>query len=297
MKYNSKTKNKGIELMLKYRGGKRREIKHIEPYIPNYTNRYIEPFLDGGALFFHLNPEKAIINDINKPLMEFYNGIKYDYNQVKRELAELEGLYVTNRTDFEKRKAISPEEKVHDSNEDLYYKMRELFNNPEQTELHPATVYFYINKTAYSGMIRYNQSGEFNVPYGRYKNFNTSLIKDEHHELLKRTKVMSTDYYEVFKLAEDDDFIFMDPPYDSVFNDYGNTQMEDGFSEDMHRKLAEDFYNLSTKAMIAIGKTDLTYELYHKNIVHRYGKSYAVNIRNRFKSESNHIIVTNYDIK
>lgn len=283
--------------MLKYRGGKSKEIKEIIKYVPEFTGRYIEPFFGGGALFFYLEPEKAIINDINKPLMDFYINVRENYKIVKDELNVIEKQYKENRNKFEMLKNLNPNDRVEDNNEDLYYKMRSLFNLEDYTTLNWATVYYFINKTAYSGMIRYNKEGKFNVPYGRYKNFNTDLISIEHSNLLKKSIIMNTDYSKVFELSDKDDFIFLDPPYDCVFNDYGNLESENGFTEEMHRKLADDFKKLNAKAMMVIGKTELTEELYGEYIVHEYDKSYAVNIRNRFKSESKHILVCNYDIK
>ena len=88
--------------------------------------------------------------------------------------------------------------------------------------------------------------------------------------------------------------MFLDPPYDCIFNDYGNIEAVNGFDEAEHRRLASDFRNLKCKAMMVIGKTPLTVELYGDLIKDEYFKSYAVNIRNRFKSESKHIVVTNY---
>ena len=72
--------------MLKYRGGKSRELSEIKKYIPSFEGRYIEPFFGGGALFFDLEPQNAIINDINKSLMDFYRGIRNDFLDVKSEL-------------------------------------------------------------------------------------------------------------------------------------------------------------------------------------------------------------------
>lgn len=144
-------------------------------------------------------------------------------------------------------------------------------------------------------MIRYNSKGEYNVPYGRYKNFNTSLITDRHHQLLSNnTVIYNTDYKEIFALTERNDFVFLDPPYDCVFSDYGNEEYKDGFNEENHRQLALDFQNLNCKAMMVIGATPLTRELYRDNIVAEYDKNYSVNIRNRFQAEAVHLIVTNY---
>ena len=105
---------------------------------------------------------------------------------------------------------------------------------------------------------------------------------------------MSGDYSKVFEMATEKDFMFLDPPYDCIFNDYGNIDFKNGFDEEQHRRLAADFRNLSCKALMIIGKTELTEELYGEFVKGEYEKSYAVNIMNRFKSESMHIIVTNY---
>ena len=102
------------------------------------------------------------------------------------------------------------------------------------------------------------------------------------------------DYSKIFDMLSNDDFVFLDPPYDCVFSDYGNEDYKDGFGEDEHRRLASDFRNLPCKALLVIGKTSLTEELYGDLIVEEYDKSYSVNIRNRFKADAKHIIVTNY---
>ncbi len=172
--------------------------------------------------------------------------------------------------------------------------MRDAFNHKINTQYLDSVIYFFINKTAYSGMIRYNAEGKYNVPFGRYKNFNTKLITDEHFKLLQRTEIYNYDYSKIFDMTKDGDFIFLDPPYDCVFSDYGNENYKEGFGEDEHRRLANDFKNLSSKALLVIGKTPLTEELYNKFIVEEYDKFYSVNIRNRFKADAKHIIVTNY---
>jgi len=155
-------------------------------------------------------------------------------------------------------------------------------------------LYFFINKTAYSGMIRYNNNGEYNVPFGRYPNLNTKLVTQQHSELLQRAELYSVDYREIFDMAQEDDFIFLDPPYDCVFNDYGNIDLMNGFDETEHRRLAADFRNLNCRALMVIGKTPLTEELYGDYIFDEYYKNYSVNIRNRFNNDKMHIVVKNY---
>lgn len=280
--------------MIKYRGGKSREIPNIMWHIPRFRGHYVEPFFGGGALFFYLEPRLAIINDINEKLIGFYRGVRDDYVNLRHELDEVERLYTQNRNEFETLKALHPDERVEDRNEDLYYRLRAMFNDIEPKEYSDALLYYYINKTAYSGMIRYNAKGEFNVPYGRYAHLNTDSVTRSHSLLLRRAEIFSGDYSDIFNMCTQDDFVFLDPPYDCVFSDYGNEEYKDGFNEDCHRKLAQDFANLPCKALMVIGRTPLTEELYGNNIVDEYQKSYAVNIRNRFKSVATHIVVANY---
>lgn len=280
--------------MLKYRGGKSKEISHFVNNMPSDYDRYIEPFLGGGALYFYLEPEHAIINDVNKKLFLFYQEIKDFYALARAQLDEIQAIYEKNQKEYEAKKQVCPDERIENKNEAFYYYMRDMFNHKMEREYLESVIYFFINKTAYSGMIRYNANGEYNVPFGRYKNLNTQLVTDKHYELLKRTEIFNEDYSVIFNMARGDDFIFLDPPYDCVFSDYGNETYKDGFGEDEHRRLANDFINLPCKSLLVIGKTPLTEKLYKKYIVEEYDKSYAVNIRNRFKAGAKHIIVTNY---
>ena len=277
--------------ILKYRGGKSKELKYYLNHIENEQfNRYFEPFFGGGATYFSLEPEYAIINDINSKLVNFYLDVKNNFTQLKSELYQLEKTYEENQERYQILKNLNPNERVHNENEDLYYEIRKEFNYPTGKMLE-GTIYFFINKTAYSGMIRYNKKGEYNVPFGRYKNFNTDLINEKHNILLQNTEIFNTDYSEIFNMATPNDIMFLDPPYDCIFNDYGN---EGGFNENEQRRLAEDFINLDTRALMVIAKTPLTEELYRNFIVDEYDKNYSVNIRNRFKSEAKHIVIKNY---
>lgn len=280
--------------MIKYRGGKSKEISNIMWHIPRFRGRYIEPFFGGGSLFFYLEPREAIINDINSKLMAFYRGVRDDYDCLRKELDEVETIYTRNRVQFEKLKVLHPGEHVKNKNEELYYRLRDMFNGLTDKCYSDALLYYFINKTAYSGMIRYNAKGEFNVPFGRYQHLNTDKVTVSHSMLLQKAEIMNVDYSEVFSRCNSDDFIFLDPPYDCVFSDYGNEEYKDGFNEDSHRKLAQAFATLPCKALMVIGKTPLTEELYGDNIVDEYEKVYAVNIRNRFKAGATHIVVANY---
>ena len=284
--------------IIKYRGGKSREIQEFQRFIPETFDNYIEPFFGGGAVFFFLEPENSILNDINDRLMNFYGQVRNNYQDLSRELFELQQIYERNQIEFTNNRAevVNPDIRIENLNEALYYRIRDMYNGVIEPDYMQGTLYYFINKTAYSGMIRFNQQGEFNVPFGRYVNFNTRMITTQHCDLLNRAELLNTDYSNIFEQSGPNDFMFLDPPYDCTFNDYGNLNMQNGFDEEHHRRLAADFRNLNCQAMMVIGRTELTEELYRNSIIHEYPKNYSVNIRNRFNANASHIVVTNYRV-
>lgn len=276
--------------IIKYRGGKTRELPNIMQHVPRFAGRYVEPFFGGGALFFYLEPRQAIVNDINAKLMHFYAGVRDNYAELRAELDGIETIYDANRREFDSQKSLHPDERVDDKNETLYYAMRDMYNGRRPKVWSEAALYYYINKSAYSGMIRYNANGDFNVPFGRYRSLGTASLTASHSRLLQRAELFNADYADIFAMCGPDDFVFLDPPYDCVFSDYGN----DGFGEAEHRRLAHDFASLPCKALMVIGRTRLTEQLYGDYIIDEYQKNYSVNIRNRFKAGATHIVVANY---
>ena len=188
--------------VLKYRGGKSKEISHFLKYIPTDYGCYFEPFLGGGAVFFHLEPQRAVINDVNSRLMQFYSELRDSYPTMREQLDAVQKMYEENQADFKKRKALAPDQKVPNGNEELYYHLRDLFNHQEKGQqqlnlyglpdnLLPGVIYFFINKTAYSGMLRFNAAGEYNVPFGRYPNLNTQLVTEAPSRLLQNAKLLT----------------------------------------------------------------------------------------------------------
>ena len=188
-----------VNPVLKYRGGKSREIPHFLQYIPDDFGRYMEPFFGGGAVYFYLEPDNAVINDVNARLMTFYKQLRDQYPLMREQLDAIQRLYVENQKEYGRLKALRPEERVPNANEELYYHMRTLFNHPDGSYL-DGVVYFFINKTAYSGMIRYNSSGEYNVPFGRYPNLNTRLVTQNHSALLQGAELYHVDYRQIFSM-------------------------------------------------------------------------------------------------
>ena len=127
--------------VLKYRGGKSREIPHFLQHIPTHFDRYIEPFFGGGSLYFYIEPRDALINDVNTRLMTFYTQLRDQYPLMRRQLDEIEQTYERNQTEYKRLKALSPGERVPNDNEALYYRMRDSFNRLRESEYLDGVLY------------------------------------------------------------------------------------------------------------------------------------------------------------
>lgn len=257
--------------IVKWSGGKKDEIKHFEHMIPTDIATYVEPFFGGGAVFFHLQPAKAVVSDVHKELVDFYNALK-----------------VGRGSD------IHTFLKEHPNDEDTYYKVRDHFK--VETALDNAKRFYYLRKTCFRGMLRYNRDGKFNIPYGRYKTYNFDELLDEKYQrVFDGTDVRNDSFETIFEMCDDPkNFIFLDPPYDSEFTDYGYCS----FGKDEHRRLANCFKQSKARCMMVIGKTPFIEELYDGYIKKEYYKKYAFKIHsNRVGDEINktHVVITNYD--
>jgi len=264
-----KITNKSLNPIVKWSGGKKDELNNIIPYIPNNYDIYLEPFIGGGALFFNQNPDKAVINDVHKELTDFYTAIKN---------GNAGAIY-----DFMKS---------HPNDEATYYKVRSYDNTDA---LDNAKRFYYLRKTCFRGMLRYNSKGEFNIPYGRYKTYNFEEIKNKEYEtLLKRTEIFNKSFEAIFNdYNNSNNFMFLDPPYDSEFTDYGYCT----FGKEEQKKLAKCFKETSIKCLMIIGKTPFIEELYKDYIVGEYDKKYRFKLHSgRVGDEINtkHLIIKNY---
>lgn len=221
---------------VKWAGGKRQILSRINEYVqdsigdnPDYT--YIEPFLGGGAVFFSLQPKKAIINDLNEDLINAYKIIKSD------EYLEL----------IKRLKKFSDE--YHQSPDEFYYDVRawdrtENWMN-EHDNVDRAARMIFLNHTCYNGLYRVNSKGQFNTPMGRYRN---PLICDETnikeiHEYLSNPEnhieIMNGSYEDAIKKAKDGDAIYIDHPYDYEDDDGFTKYQMAGFSFADFQKLKE----------------------------------------------------------
>jgi len=261
---------KPLKPLIKWSGGKGDEIKQFEKYIPSDYDTYIEPFIGGGAVFFNLAPKKAIISDVHTELVDLYTNIGQG-----------------NAAEIYKFMEQSP------NDEDTYYNIRDkmVISN----SLDNAKRFYYQRKTCFRGMLRYNKNGKFNIPFGRYKTINYADLKNKDYEtLLARTTVLHKSFEHVFENYNDENnFMFLDPPYDSEFTDYGYCQFEKKEQE----KLAKCFKETKIKCLMIIGKTKFIEELYEGFIVEEYEKNYRFKLYGgRVGEEINtkHLVIKNY---
>lgn len=255
--------------LVKWSGGKGDELEEILKYLPESYDTYLEPFIGGGALYFHLNPVKAVINDIHPELVKLYKAIGSGQSS-----------------------AIKNFMTAHPNTEDEYYKVREL---EPGVDVEIGARFYYLRKTCFRGMLRYNSSGKFNIPYGKYKTINyDDLDNPDYAELLGRTTVLNGDFMNIFtSYNSPNNFMFLDPPYDSVFTDYGYCT----FGRPEQERLAAAFKATQIKCLMVIGETDYIKELYKDYIVGRYPKKYKFKIHSgRVGEEINvyHLVIKNY---
>lgn len=194
---------------LKWAGGKRWQVPHLRPLWEPYAHRrLVEPFCGGLAVTLGLQPERALLNDANPHLMNFYRWLK-------------KGLRVTVPTE---------------NREDLFYQHRDRFNallrtGKSETQ-EAAALFYYLNRTGYNGLCRFNSKGEFNVPFGQYKTISYAKSFPAYREAFESWEFTAGDF-ETIPLRPDD-FVYADPPYDVEFTAYA----QGGFSWDDQERTA-----------------------------------------------------------
>ena len=261
-----------LKPLVKWSGGKGDEIKNFIKYFPTTMNAYLEPFIGGGSVYFYLNPIKSVISDVHVDLIDLYRSIADGHSQ---------DIY-----DFMEE---------HPNVDKTYYEIRDhmIIND----SLDNAKRFYYQRKTCFRGMLRYNLSGKFNIPFGKYKSINyVDLKNDKYEKLLKNTEILKEDFEYIFKNYNDaNNFMFLDPPYDSEFTDYGYCK----FERKEHEKLAVLFKETKIKCLMVIGKTKFIEELYKDYIVDEYEKKYRFKLyAGRIGDEINtkHLIIMNYKL-
>jgi len=233
---------------VKWAGGKRQLLPQMEKYFPKHYNRYIEPFIGGGAVFFHLIPENSIISDNNPDLINCYKVIKDDVERLIKSLKK--HIY----------------EKIY------YYEIRALDRDvkkfAELSDIEKASRSIYLNKTGYNGLYRVNSKGLFNVPFGRHKN---PKICDETNlrnvsQTLKKVEIFLGSFEICLDFVEKDDFIYFDPPYfplsdTALFTSY----TKNSFDKSSQLKLFEVFMELNERGcnlMLSNSYSEFILDLY-----------------------------------
>jgi len=259
-----------LKPLVKWSGGKSDEIKTFAKYIPTDYDTYLEPFIGGGAVFFNLSPKTAVISDVHTELTDLYQSVGQGYAP-----------------------AIGEFMAAHPNEEAEYYRVRD--EMVVETPLDNAKRFYYLRKTCYRGMLRYNKSGKFNIPFGKYKTVNFEDMQNpKYTELLARTTVLKTGFEQIFaEYNSPQNFMFLDPPYDSEFTDYGYCK----FGRPEHEALAKCFKETQIRCLMIIGKTDFIMDLYRDYVVDEYDKKYRFKLHSgRVGSEINttHLVIKNY---
>ncbi|MDD5309438.1 MAG: DNA adenine methylase [Deltaproteobacteria bacterium] len=230
---------------LKWAGGKRQLLRELLQYRPKKWGCYHEPFVGGGAVFFDLRPERAVLCDSNKELIDCYIAVRDQVDKVIHAL------------------------KKHHHDKEYYYQIRE--QNPDK--LNPATRaarMIYLNKTGFNGLYRVNSKNFFNVPFGRYVN---PTICDESNlracsAALQHIDILCSPFENVLKRARAGDFVYFDPPYvplsfTSSFTSYteGKFSMED---QTLLRDVAVKLKNRGVFVLLSNSSAPAVMELYSK---------------------------------
>ena len=233
---------------VKWAGGKRQLISQMEEYLPQSYNKYIEPFIGGGALFFHIKPKTAVLIDINEELINCYNVIK---NNVSELIGSL---------------------KKHKNDKEYYYQVRsadrEIESFKKWTNVEKASRTIFMNRCCYNGLYRVNSKGEFNTPFGSYKNpkFCNEINLNAVHETLKNARIIQGSFEKCLEYAETDDFVYFDPPYHPLSETANFTSYtKDNFGKESQIKLQEVFKKLDDrgcKVMLSNSYNDYILDLY-----------------------------------
>lgn len=295
---------------LKWAGGKSQLLKQFENYFPDELKKgkiksYFEPFVGGGSVFFHIAQKYALENvylgDINKELILTYRVIQKDVSGLIKILKKYSKKYL-NLGESDRKF--------------FYYDIRDRYNlQAEKTDYKKYSHHWrervaqliFLNKTCFNGLFRVNRQGEFNVPFGRYKN---PKIIDENNLkrvslLLQKSKIKTSDFTEIKKNVTENSFVYFDPPYRPISNTSNFTSYSTCiFNDDEQRRLAGLYKRLSLKGVkVMLSNSDpknvdekdnffdILYKDYH---IYRVPARRLINSKADRRGQINELIITNY---
>lgn len=297
-----KSKSVTLKPFVKWVGGKSQLVEQIKKMLPTdgekVLTKYAEPMVGGGALFFSIlskyDFEELYISDINAELINAYQAVKNDVDNLIAKLNEMQMLFLP--MDENGRKYF-------------YYTVRERFNSTtltEETATEKAVQFIFLNKTCFNGLYRVNRKGQFNVPMGAYKN--PTICDDENllniHEALQNVTIVCGDYSLSKSFIDKDTFVYLDPPYrpiskTSAFTAY-NT---DAFDDDEQIRLAKfiDEINLSGAKIVLsnsdpknVNEEDNFFDDLYKNYkINRVEASRAINSKGDKRGKINELLICN----
>lgn len=270
------------EPFLKWAGGKGQLLRQYESFFPLKFNNYLEPFVGGGAVFFHFHNtrrldgnKRVILIDDNKELMNCYSVIKENVEKLIGILSSPK--YINNKN--------------------AYYAIRK---KEPQDRFERAAKTIYLNKTCYNGLYRVNSQGKFNVPFGRYKN---PLICDSKNLkvvslALRNVEISPGDFQTCLEFAKKSDFVYFDPPYQPLSKTSSFTSYtKDSFSEEEQHKLCEVFKKLDKrgcKLMLSNSNTNFIRTLYKYYRVETVYAKRAISCRPSGRGAITEIVILNY---
>ena len=275
---------------LKWAGGKAGLMPQLAPLLPidDEERTYHEPFLGGGSLFFNMAPHAcgAHLSDVNAELVTTYLAVQQDVEALIRRLRHLAKKYdACRKSDDEERKA-------------LYYAMRDNYNQETLNIVDRAALFIFLNRTCFNGLYRVNKSGEFNVPFGRYKNltFNETGLR-EASAALADAHIYYGDYHGVMTQARRDDFVYFDPPYvplsaSSNFTSY----TKGGFDPSDQKGLRELFQILDERGclvMLSNSDTPEIRKLYKGYRITKIKAARSINAKGKGRGAVGEVVIRN----
>jgi DNA adenine methylase len=273
-----------IPKFVKWAGGKGQLLEQFKPLFPKKFNRYLEPFVGSGAVFFYIiqkfKPKEIIISDINEELINTYEIVKTD---VERLIVELKQHKEYHMVEGKK-----------------YYLTIRATNPNNLPALERAARFIYLNKTCFNGLYRVNSKGKFNVPMGAYKN--PDIVQEDKlrlvSELLKNVTIKVMSFEKVLNLAKKGDFIYFDPPYYPLKNKKSfTTYTKDSFMEKEQELLADIFKKLDKKGcsvMLSNSDTKFIKDLYPNYNINLVQATRMINCNGAKRGKINEVVVTNY---
>lgn len=285
MGVSTMAKNKLAAPVVKWVGGKRQLLDEITPRLPKRITTYCEPFLGGGAVLFSLQPKNAIVNDLNADLMLVYEVIRDD---VELLIAALE---------------------QHENTAEYFYKIRDLDRDKEayrkMSSVERASRIIYLNKTCYNGLFRVNASGEFNSPFGHYKNpniVNAPVLRSVNKYLTANNiQLFHMDFEEVLRRVPKGGFVYLDPPYDPVSDTASFTGYNrGGFGREEQERLKHCCDALAARGvrfLLSNSATQFIRELYTGYTVEIVHAKRAINSDASKRGAVEEVLIRNYGIE